>query len=159
MENYVNRLTGFPAGIYQQPLDQFAEPYVVPQENGNRTDVRWMYLKDSSKSSGLLIVADSLLSMSAWPYSEQNTVQEKHAIDLVDAGYLTLNVDLKRMGVGGSDSRDPLSEPLPQYRIPSRSCRYGFYLVSMEGPNKDTGEPDAEIQQIWTSIKTGGQIR
>ena len=48
------------------------EPYVVPQENGNRTDVRWMYLSDSNTKEGLLIVADSLLSMSAWPYTERN---------------------------------------------------------------------------------------
>ncbi|HTN38279.1 MAG TPA: glycoside hydrolase family 2 TIM barrel-domain containing protein, partial [Arachidicoccus sp.] len=75
LENYIDRRTGFPAGIYHLPLRKFMEPYVVPQENGNRTDVRWMYLADSSRSSGLVVIADSLLSMSAWPYTEASIVQ------------------------------------------------------------------------------------
>jgi beta-galactosidase len=54
------------------------ENYVVPQENGNRTDVRWMYLSNPKTKDGLLIVADSLLSMSAWPYTEKNIEEAKH---------------------------------------------------------------------------------
>ncbi|HEY1113642.1 MAG TPA: glycoside hydrolase family 2 TIM barrel-domain containing protein, partial [Chitinophagaceae bacterium] len=38
-ENYTDRRYGFDAGIYAQHLDGFMEPYAVPQENGNRTDV------------------------------------------------------------------------------------------------------------------------
>ena len=67
LENYIDRRYGMDAGIYDQDIYDFIEPYVVPQENGNRTDVRWMYLSDPVTKDGLLIVADSLLSMSAWP--------------------------------------------------------------------------------------------
>jgi beta-galactosidase len=47
MENYVDRRYGFDAGIYNKNIYEFMEPYVVPQENGNRTDVRWMYLDNA----------------------------------------------------------------------------------------------------------------
>jgi len=47
LENYVDRRYGFDAAVYQQPIASFMEPYVVPQENANRTDVRWMYLSDA----------------------------------------------------------------------------------------------------------------
>ncbi len=109
----------------------------MPQENGNRTDVRWMFLSDNSKK-GLLVVADSLLSMSAWPYTEQNIVQARHTNKLKDAGYLTLNIDLIQMGVGGNDSWSDVAAPLDQYQIKSGQYHYSFYLLpvqSKSGPS------------------------
>ena len=143
--NYIDRNTGAVAGIYQMPLlsPAFMEPYVVPQEAGNKTDVRWMALSANagskerngnasfhgSRRSGLLVIADSLLSMSAWPYTEQNINQARHRIDLKDTAGITLNIDLKQMGVGGNDSWSIIARPLDKYMIPSRPYRYGFYLI------------------------------
>jgi len=130
-ENYVDRRTGFEAGIYSQPINEFNEPYVVPQEMGNRTDVRWMFL--SSKSlNGLLVVADSLLSVNAWPYTEKNIEAAKHTDKLKDAGFITLNIDLKQMGVGGNDSWSDVGAPLPKYQIPAKAYTYSFYLLPCE---------------------------
>jgi len=127
-ENYVDRRTGFEAGIYSQPIDQFNEPYVVPQETGNRTDVRWMYLSNKT-SNGLLVVADSLLSMNAWPNTEKNMEMAKHTNKLKDAGYITLNIDLAQMGVGGNDSWSDVGAPLAKYQIPAKAYSYSFYLL------------------------------
>ncbi|WP_158995842.1 glycoside hydrolase family 2 TIM barrel-domain containing protein [Mucilaginibacter sp. L196] len=127
-ENYVDRRTGFEAGIYSQPINEFNEPYVVPQETGNRTDVRWMYLSDIN-STGLLVVADSLLSMNAWPYTEKNIEAARHTNKLKDAGYVTLNIDLLQMGVGGNDSWSDIGAPLDKYQIPAKNYSYSFYLL------------------------------
>ena len=126
-ENYIDRLTGSEAGIYTQAISQFMEPYVVPQENGNRTGVRWMLLHDKTK--GLLVVADSLLSMSAWPYTEDNILRAKHTNKLKGAGFITLNIDLIQMGVGGNDSWSEVAAPLEQYRVKSKNYRYSFYIL------------------------------
>jgi beta-galactosidase len=126
-ENYIDRLTGSEVGIYTQAINQFMEPYVVPQENGNRTGVRWMLLHDKSK--GLLVVADSLLSMSAWPYTEDNILRAKHTNKLKDAGFITLNIDLIQMGVGGNDSWSEVAAPLEQYRVKAKNYRYSFYIL------------------------------
>lgn len=126
--NYIDRRTGSAAGIYSQPIGFFNEPYVVPQETGNRTDVRWMFLSDKS-SNGLLVTTDSLLSMNAWPYTEKNIVAAKHTNELVDARFITLNIDLTQMGVGGNDSWSPVGAPLEKYRVPSKDYSYDFYLV------------------------------
>jgi beta-galactosidase len=128
MENYMDRNYGFDAAIYSQNVFDFMEPYAVPQENGNRTDVRWMFLSNKN-NDGLLVVADSLLSMSAWPYTEDNIENAKHTIDLKDAGYITLNIDLVQMGVGGNDSWSDVAAPLDKYQIPSGTYHYSFYLL------------------------------
>jgi beta-galactosidase len=127
MENYIDRNYGFDAAIYSQNIKDFMEPYAVPQENGNRTDVRWMLFADKQKK-GLLVVADSLLSMSAWPYTEKNLESAKHTTDLKDAGYLTLNIDLIQMGVGGNDSWSDVAAPIEKYQVPAEPYRYSFYL-------------------------------
>ncbi|MET0463814.1 MAG: glycoside hydrolase family 2 TIM barrel-domain containing protein [Chitinophagaceae bacterium] len=139
MENYVDRRYGFDAGVYEQNIQDFMEPYVVPQENGNRTDVRWMHLSNKRSGNGLLVVADSLLSMSAWPYTEKNISEAKHTHKLVDAGYITLNIDLEQMGVGGNDSWSEVAAPLEQYQIKAQPYRYTFYLTPLNAKDKTAG--------------------
>lgn len=128
LENYVDRAYGFDVGIYQQNIQDFMEPYAVPQENGNRTDVRWMYLSNK-KQEGLLVMADSLLSMSARPYTDQNIETAKHTYKLKDAGFINLNIDLRQMGVGGNDSWSDVAAPLEQYQIKAQPYQYSFYIT------------------------------
>jgi len=139
LENYIDRRYGFDAGIYSQSLEDFMEPYVYPQENANRTDVRWMFLADK-QNDGLLVVADSLLSMSAWPYTEAQIVEAKHTNALIDAGFITLNIDLIQMGVGGNDTWSDVSQPLEKYQIPAKDYEYCFYLVPLTVKKGEIGE-------------------
>ncbi len=145
LENYIDRRVGFDAAVYSLPISKFMEPYVMPQENGNRTDVRWMFLSDK-QNEGLLVVADSLLSMSAWPCTEENINKAKHTNELKEAGFLTLNIDLIQMGVGGNDSWSPVAQPLEKYQIPAKDYSYAFYLL----PGKWSAK---EFRKIPLSIK------
>ncbi|MFT4093390.1 MAG: glycoside hydrolase family 2 TIM barrel-domain containing protein [Niabella sp.] len=128
MENYIDKNYGADIGIYNMDIYRFMENYVVPQENGNRTDARWMRLSAPAAGGGLKIIADSLLSMSAWPYTEKNISEARHTIDLVPAAYITLNIDLKQMGVGGNDSWSEVAAPLDKYQIKAGSYHYSFYI-------------------------------
>ena len=145
LENYVDRKFGSDVAIYDRNIYDFMEPYVVPQENGNRTDVRWMYLSDPKTKDGLLVVADSLLSMSAWPYTEKNIEEAKHTNKLKIADYITLNIDLIQMGVGGNDSWSDVAAPLEQYQVKSQPYHYSFYIVPF---NSKVKEPAARAKEI-----------
>lgn len=127
-ENYIDKRYGADVGTYSMPVDAFMEHYVVPQENGNRTDIRWMYLSDKNKE-GLLVVADSLLSMSASPYTDANVEVARHTNKLKDAGFINLNIDLVQMGVGGNDSWSEVAAPLDQYQVKAMPYHYAFYLL------------------------------
>ena len=145
-ENYIDKNYGVDEGHYKFPVHDFMENYVVPQENGNRTDVRWMYFYNLPLKDGLLIVADSLLSMSAWPYTEENIQNAKHNYKLKDAGFITVNVDLVQMGVGGNDSWSDVAAPLEKYQIKAQDYRYSFYIVPFNAKNKSAGERAKEIK-------------
>jgi beta-galactosidase len=146
-ENYIDRRSGADAGIYSLPLERFVESYVFPQENGNRTDVRWMYLA-GPEEDGLLVVADSLLSMSAWPWTQQNLQEAEHTYDLADTGFITLNIDLVQMGVGGNDSWSPVSQPLEHYQVPAGSYQYRFYIFPCKA------DPE-RIKSLPAKLKNG----
>ena len=75
-----------------------------------------------------MVVADSLLSMSAWPYTEENIETAKHTNKLRDAGYLTLNIDLIQMGVGGNDSWSDVAAP--PGKIPDTFKEVQLFILS-----------------------------
>jgi beta-galactosidase len=150
MENYIDRRYGFDAGIYSQPLSEFAQSYVVPMEYANRTDIRWMQLTDK-QNTGLLVVADSLLSMSAWPQTEQNIQQARHTNKLKDAGFITLNIDLAQMGVGGNTSWDAQAAPIDKYQLPAKPYSYSFYLLPVSGKQ--------DVSKLAQSIRFDSQSK
>ena len=130
LENYIDRNHGFTIGKYSEKLENFIEPYVMPQENGNRTQVRWMALTNPNKENGFLVVSqEKPLSMSAWPYTQKNLDEAQHTTDLKNPGFITLNIDLIQMGVGGNDSWSSVGQPLEKYQVPSKDYNYSFYII------------------------------
>lgn len=132
----IDRRSGFFAGIYSQPVMDFYESYVYPQESSNRTDVRWMYLS-GQHDEGIVIVADSLLSMSAWPYTEENIILARHTNELESAEFITLNIDLVQMGVGGNDSWSIVARPVEKYLVPAKAYQYSFYIIPVSKKVKE----------------------
>lgn len=53
-ENYIDRNNGTVVGLYETTAQNMYVPYPRPQENGHRTDTRWMSATDAN-GSGLLI--------------------------------------------------------------------------------------------------------
>jgi len=131
MENYPDRAYGFDLGVYAMDIEAFMEPYLVPQENGNRMDVRW-FLLQNKKKAGLLVVGDQPLYMSAWPFSQKAMEESKHWFKLEKEDKITLNVDLLQMGIGGNDSWTDVSAPLEKYQIPAKNYHYSFHLIPMD---------------------------
>ena len=52
-ENYADRKTGYPIGLYTATVWEQFHPYVRAQETGNKTDVRWVALRNKA-GEGLL---------------------------------------------------------------------------------------------------------
>ncbi len=124
-ENYCDRKTGAAVGIYSGEVADLTHNYVRPQENANRTDVRWVALTNQN-GFGLLAVGMPLLSISAWPYTMEDLERALHINDLPQRNTITVNLDYMQMGVGGDDGWG--KRPHPQYRLPARPYSYSFRL-------------------------------
>ncbi len=124
-ETYWDRQTGAAVGRYSGRVEEQIHVYVRPQENGNKTDVRWMTLTNDH-GAGLLAVGMPLLSASAWPFSMEDLEKATHIHKLPRRNFITVNLDDKQMGVGGDDSWG--ARPHPQYTLPARPYTYRFRL-------------------------------
>jgi len=131
-ENYWDRKTGAALGQYRQSLDDFVTGYVRPQENANRSDTRWVaFTRDDGR--GILALGDAPLSVSAWPYTQQDLAEARHTHELPDRDLTTVNLDYKQMGLGGNNTWTKKARPMPKYRLSEPSYRYGFTLRPYEG--------------------------
>ncbi len=124
-ESYWDRKSGAAVGIYQEKISQPSHVYVKPQENGNKTDVRWVKFS-GSWGSGFVVRGIGPLSVSAWPYSFDDLMQVDHPFDLPDRDYKTINIDHKQMGVGGDDSWGARTHP--EYTLPAGDYEYQFVI-------------------------------
>jgi beta-galactosidase len=124
-ETYWDRKTAGAVGVYSGPVEENIHVYVRPQENGNKTDVRWMALTDS-KAAGLLAVGMPVLDVSAWPFTMADLEQARHINELPRRDIITVNLDYRQMGVGGDDSWG--ARPHSEYTLPAQSYSYSFRL-------------------------------
>jgi beta-galactosidase len=126
-ENYWDRKRGAAVGEYAGSVEELITTYVRPQENGNRSDVRWLALC-SEKGDGLLVIGLPTIDFSAWPYTMDDLLKAEHTHELKRRETITLNLDYRQMGVGGDDSWSRLARPHPEYTLPARDYRYGFVM-------------------------------
>ncbi|MBP5487601.1 MAG: DUF4981 domain-containing protein, partial [Bacteroidales bacterium] len=128
--SYEDRKSGAFIGLYEGSVwDQYF-PYDRPQENGNKTDVRWMEL--SSRSCSARVSGKPVFSSSIYMFPNDDLAEpgmgkhQRHVSDVVRKDLVTWNIDLKQMGVGGDNSWGAF--PHEQYLIPAVKMNFSFRL-------------------------------
>ena len=102
-ENYIDRNAGAAIGLYHSSVDDQYIPYIMPQENGNKTDVRWLALTDpQGQGAGLLVVGQPPLEVSVSHYSAADLYRAFHTNELVRRPEVILNLDYRQCGLGGA---------------------------------------------------------
>jgi beta-galactosidase len=129
-ENYSDRKTSSFIGIYSSLVSEQGFDYIRPQENGNKTDVRWLTLTNS-EGLGIKIKGIQPLSVKA-AHNQANDLdfgtskKNTHPSDVTPRKDLFLNVDYLQRGVGGDDSWGAL--PHKPYRLLGDSYEYGYEI-------------------------------
>jgi beta-galactosidase len=127
-ESYWDRKAGAAVGVYSGSVDEQYVSYSEPQENGNKTDVRWLSLTNAN-GVGLLAVGMPLLSVSAHHYTTEQMEEAKHRHQMERRDEITVNLDYRQTGVGGDDSWG--ARPLDQYILTAKAYSYSFRLRPM----------------------------
>ena len=144
-ENYVDRMDSAFMGVYSSSVSDLGFDYSRPQENGYRTQTKWLELIDDS-GNGFKIFGDPYISFSA----HYNTIEDfddgvrdkkpgemgsarkrmikkqRKPIEIPKRNFISLNIDLKQMGVGGDNSWG--ARPLLKYIIPPGNYKYSFII-------------------------------
>lgn len=136
-ENYVDRSWSSYIGLYRSTVDGLNYEYIRPQENGYRTDVRWMSITDPATGLGLRFSGlQGPISFGA-SHTETSaldpglTKKQMHTVDIDPVNHVVLNIDLGQMGIGGTNSWG--ARTLKQYRFtPGHSLTYRFSIAPID---------------------------
>ena len=90
------------------PTDNMAA-YLIPQECGNKTEVRWAKVTDN-RGRGLLFGGDRM-NFSALPYTPHELENAAHPFELPPVHYTVIRASAAQMGVGGDDSWGAQTHP------------------------------------------------
>lgn len=112
-ETYEDRKEGAKLGVYRNLVSDNMAKYMVPQECGNKTEVRYAKVTDR-KGRGLLFTGDGM-SFSALPYTPHEIENARHPYELPEVHYTVIRAARQQMGVGGDDSWG--SQVHPEYLI------------------------------------------
>jgi beta-galactosidase len=136
-ETMWDRKTGAAIGIYSGNIENLVHNYVRPQENGNRSGVRWASLTNP-KGIGLFIseIGDTHLNISAWPYSMEDLETAEHIHELPRREKITVNIDYKQKGVGGD--RIGILDVHDEYKL-KKEVKYS-YAFRLKPYYKDIGD-------------------
>lgn len=110
-------------------------PYIRPQENGYRTDVRNLSFTNAD-NAGLRIIAEDVLSFSSHhnlleDFDYGNTKGQQHTIDIVPKNKVWIHIDYKQVGVGGDDSWSKNALDKDKYQIDPGTSNMSFTISPM----------------------------
>lgn len=99
-ENYPDRKTGYPVGVWSKTVAEMYEPYIMPQDHALRTDTRYVQLKDKN-GNGVQISMNELFNFNAYQFTTDNLTKSMYTYQLqpLEDSY-TLNLDYATTGVG-----------------------------------------------------------
>ncbi len=141
-ENYSDRNTSAFVGLYESSVADQYVAYVRPQENGYKTDTRWLGITDGN-GRGLRFEGQPQFSFAAMNYLHEDfespgrlagyrpdaKLVNRHISDVIPRDLVRVNIDYGQMGVGGDDSWGERTHP--QYCLLDTKYKYSFRMVPL----------------------------
>ena len=131
IENYSDRNHSADLGIYNQTVTEQFYPYIRPQENGTKTDIRWWKLLNN-EGKGLIFVSESPFSASALHYTIESLddgeqKDQRHSFEVEPSPLTNFLIDKAQQGLACEDSWGAI--PLSQYRLPYGDYEFTFIMT------------------------------
>ena len=108
-DTYADRFRGAKLGIYSGSVSGSMAKYLIPQECGNKTGVRWAKLMDR-KGRGILFSGNNMY-FSALPYTPHELENASHPYELPPVHSTVVRVAKQQMGIAGDDSWGAQTHP------------------------------------------------
>lgn len=133
-ESYWDRKTSAQIALYNSTVWEQYHPYVRPQENGNKTDVRWFILHNK-ENKGLMFIGDSLLNVTAQNFDKRlldkdDQLTPRHGNEVKKGNIISLNIDHQQMGVGGDNTWGARTHT--KYTLPAKSYTYTYKIIPID---------------------------
>ena len=121
--------------------------HVVPQDNGNRSDTRWLVLTSNKNDVGLFVTMQEPFNFSLYNYTDDNLTAARRINQLEPKDFLTVNIDYKQAPIGtatcgpGVDEKYVLGNQVYEYSVLLRAydkSQDPIELTRFQVPNVDS---------------------
>jgi beta-galactosidase len=112
-EAYADSCQAARRGVFSATVEELQTPYVVPQENGNRVDTRWLEVTDRSGRS-LRVIGRPQFQFTLRPWTSEDLDASTHTADLRPREQVFLNLDIGQTGLGSASCGPGV---LPRYEL------------------------------------------
>jgi beta-galactosidase len=116
-------------GRFAASVDELQTPYVRPQENGNRTEVRWATLTDGG-GAGLRVDGRPHVELTARRWTSEDLDAATHTPELLPRDRIWVNLDHAQQGIGTASCGPGV---LPQHRLEAEPTRFALRLSPLDG--------------------------
>jgi beta-galactosidase len=123
-EAYPDSRQAVRVGRFSATVEELQTPYVFPQENGQRADVRWMNIV-GPHGGGLRIEGDPLVDVTVRNWTSEALDAARHPNELSPDGRLWVNIDHAQNGLGSASCGPGV---LPAYRLAARPTTFSLRL-------------------------------
>ncbi|WP_211588875.1 glycoside hydrolase family 2 TIM barrel-domain containing protein [Allorhizocola rhizosphaerae] len=123
-EGYADSKAACRLGRYRMTVLEMQTPYVLPQENGARTDVRWALLR-SSEGEQLKLSGSRPFMLTVRPWTTEQLDAARHTTDLAPGDHVWVHVDLAQHGLGSASCGPGV---LPQYELNAGPVEFSLFL-------------------------------
>jgi len=115
-------------GRFTSLIDDLQTPYVFPQENGTRIDVRWARLT-SAAGGGLRIDGSPPFGLAARRWTAAELDAATHTVDLRPGELVELSLDLAQHGLGTGSCGPGV---LPRYQLRARPASLTLAFTALD---------------------------
>lgn len=126
-ESYCDRKAGAPLGLYKSTVQEQYVPYILPQEHGNKMDVRLLQLRDDTHA--VCFRSHKPIACSVSHFTADDLFAAFHTHELTPRAEVILNLDAAQRGLG-TGSCGP--QTLPQYEVQPGQFTFGFTVEAMQ---------------------------
>jgi beta-galactosidase len=125
-EAYADTRAAARVGRYRSTVAAMQTPYVFPQENGSRIDVRWASLHGDGRT--LRVHGSPHFAFTVRPWTSEDLEAAKHPHDLVERDRLYVNLDAALHGMGSAACGPGV---LPEHRLLPQAAAFtlGFEVT------------------------------
>ena len=131
-ENYNDRNTAALVGNYQAKVEDLYFPYIRPQENGYKTDVRCVTFTNENgkgiKIEGLQLLGFSVHHQYNSDFDAGKEKQQRHTTDIVKRDLVNINIDYKQTGIGGDNSWSHKALAHEEFRVKPQDMVYSYKI-------------------------------
>lgn len=134
LNSYRDRKESCFEGLYSCTVGSQFEPYVLPQDQGNKEDTRWIAVTDKA-GKGLLFVSSERMAVSAMNWRPEDNYtdrgnRKRHPFEMVTVNHTVVNLDAAHRALGNASCG---SDVMEKYELRSAPIAYSFIIMPVEG--------------------------